>query len=66
MKRVPRWYAPAMLVLTLLVFASTLLVKQHLFVDVLAGVAVAELCLRLSDRLRAGRVFAAIGRRWGW
>ena len=65
-RKVGNAYRVGMFVMALLVFASTLLVKQHLFVDVLAGVAVAELCLRLSDRLRAGRVFAAIGRRWGW
>ena len=56
MKRVPRWYAPAMLVLTLLVFASTLLVKQHVLVDIPAGVLVAEVGLLLSDKLRAGRL----------
>lgn len=56
MKRVPRWYAPAMLVLTLLVFASTLLVKQHVLVDIPAGVLVAEVGLLLSNKLRAGRL----------
>ncbi len=44
-------------VFSLLVFASTLLVKQHLFVDVIGGVAVLELGLWLSDRLRAARVY---------
>ena len=56
MKRTPRWYAPAMLVLTLMVFASTLLVKQHVLVDIPAGVLVAEVGLLLSDKLRAGRL----------
>ena len=56
MKRAPRWYAPAMLAFTLLVFASTLLVKQHVLVDIPAGVLVAEVGLLLSDKLRAGRL----------
>lgn len=56
MKRAPRWYAPAMLAMTLMVFASTLLVKQHVLVDIPAGVLVAELGLILSDKFRAGRL----------
>ena len=56
MKRAPRWYAPTMLALTLLVFASTLLVKQHVLVDIPAGILVAELGLLLSTKLRAGRL----------
>ena len=53
----PRWYRAFCFVFALLVFASTLLVKQHVFFDVLGGVAVLELGLFLSDRLRAGRVY---------
>ena len=56
MKRVPRWYAPAMLAFTLMVFASTVRVTQHVLVDIPAGVLVAELGLLLSDKLRAGRL----------
>ena len=56
MKRVPRWYAPAMLAFTLMVFASTVLVKQHVLVDIPAGVLVAEVGLLLSNKLRAGRL----------
>lgn len=45
------------------VFASTLLVKQHVFLDVLGGVAVAELGLLLSRKLRAERFFPALEKR---
>ena len=55
MRRVPRWYAPSMLVVTLAVFASTVLVKQHVAVDVPAAVLVGELGLFLSRKLHAGR-----------
>lgn len=62
LKRVPRWYAPSMLALTLLVLASTLLVKQHVLVDVPAGVLTAEIGLFLARKLRTGRIFERIER----
>ena len=49
--------------MALAVFASTLLVKQHVFLDVLGGVVVAELGLLLSRKLRAGRIFPALEKR---
>ena len=39
------------------IFASTVLVKQHVFIDILGGVAVAEAGLFLGRKLRAGRLF---------
>ena len=56
MKRVPRWYTASMLAFTLLVCVSTVLVKQHVLVDIPAAILVAELGLWLSDRFRAGRL----------
>ena len=53
----PRWYRVFTLVFALLVFASTVLVKQHVFLDVVGGVAVIELGLLISDRLHAGRIY---------
>lgn len=53
----PRWYRVFTFVFALLVFASTVLVKQHVFLDVVGGVAVIELGLLISDRLRAGRIY---------
>lgn len=47
LKRTPRWYAPAMLVFTLLVLASTVLVKQHVVVDIPAGILAGEIGLFL-------------------
>lgn len=49
--------------MSLAVFASTLLAKQHVFVDVLGGVAVAELGLLLARIWRAGRIFPAMEKR---
>ncbi len=56
-KDAPRWYAPAQFVFTLLVFASTVLVKQHFVVDILAGIAVLEIGWFLSKRFKLWRVF---------
>ena len=61
LKRMPRWYAWAMLVFTLLVFAATLLVKQHVWPDILGGIAVAELGQLLSRLFRAERIFQRRG-----
>lgn len=60
MKDAPRWYAPAQFVFTLLVLASTVLVKQHFVVDILAGVIVLEIGWFLSKRFRLWRVFCKI------
>lgn len=51
LKKVPGWYAYAMLVMTLLVFASTVLVKQHVLIDIVGGVAAVEVGLFISGRL---------------
>lgn len=48
-KKVPKWYVPVQFIFTLMVFASTLLVKQHIFVDIPAGVIVAEIGLLISS-----------------
>lgn len=61
-KRVPAWYAPAMLVTTLLVFASTVLVKQHVLLDVAGGVAAVEAGLAISDRVPFRRSSEEAGR----
>ena len=52
----PRWYVWLQLGFTLLVFASVLLVKQHVWPDILGGVAVAELGLLLSRLFHADRL----------
>lgn len=51
LKKLPAWYPYVMLVITLLVFASTVLVKQHVLVDIVGGVAAVEIGLFFSHRL---------------
>lgn len=54
-RAVPRWYRAFSCVFALLVFASTVMVRQHVLVDVVAGWLLAEGCCRLSARLPLGR-----------
>ena len=50
MKRTGKWYSRFSLVFTLLVCASTVLVKQHVIVDVFAGLLVAEIGQYISRK----------------
>lgn len=61
LKKTPGWYVWFQLCFTLLVFASTLLVKQHIWPDILGGVAIAELGLGLARLLHGERIFEALG-----
>ncbi len=56
-KNAGRGYKLFSLVFTLLVFASTVLVKQHVVVDIIAGVASAELGQLAARRFGTGRIF---------
>ncbi len=49
-ERVPRWYRVASLAIALAICVSTLTTKQHVLVDVFAGVALAEGSYRLAEK----------------
>lgn len=51
MKKVGRTYKLLMLIFALLVFASTVLVKQHVVIDIIGGIAVVEIGLFVSGKL---------------
>lgn len=55
----PKWVKGASLVLTLLIFASTVLVHQHVLVDIPAGILVGEMGLQLAQRLQLGQRYSA-------
>ena len=61
--RCPTVWRISSVCMALAIFASTLLVKQHVFLDVLGGVAVAELGLLLARKLRAERIFPVLENR---
>ena len=50
MKRVSSWYRPASLVMTLLVFASTVCLKQHVFVDIIGGILFFEIGRMIENK----------------
>lgn len=56
-KKIHSAYISVWFVLALLICASTVLVKQHLFVDIFAGILVAEIGMFLSEKLAAGRLY---------
>ncbi|MBR4054469.1 MAG: phosphatase PAP2 family protein [Clostridia bacterium] len=64
-KKVRPWYRIYCLVIMLGIFASTVLVRQHVVVDILGGILVAELGLVLAKRFRLGRIFSFLDRRKG-
>ncbi len=62
-KNAPKWYVAAQGVFSLLVFASTVFVKQHFIVNVFAGIAVAELGLFIAKKKNFGSFFQKINLR---
>ena len=50
-KDIPKWHQNTSLVLALLVFVSTLTVKQHVIADLIASVVVAEVAYKVSTYL---------------
>ncbi len=54
---IPKWYKIFAFVSAFLVFASVLFTKQHVIVDIFAGVFVAELCTQISCRTNLHRLY---------
>jgi hypothetical protein len=59
-----KWISWLQLLMTLAVFASTVLVKQHYFVDILGGIVFAEVALQIAGHTGladfCGRLFDRI------
>lgn len=58
-----KWYRVYCVVIMLGIFASTVLVRQHVVVDIVGGILVAELGLVLAKRFRTGRIFSLLERK---
>ena len=56
LKKPSKWYRWLMLFISLNVFASVVFLKQHFFVDIIAGIAVAELGQLISRITNSGRL----------
>ena len=62
-KEIPRWYQSVSMVIAILVFASTLLTKQHVIVDVAGGVLLAEFCFFIGRKTDLYRIYERLGSR---
>ena len=60
LEKVPHWYRPVSFVFTLLVFASTVLLKQHVVVDIAGGVLFVEIGLWMTAHFHLDRFFEKI------
>lgn len=58
----PRIYKVFMLIFTVLVCMSVILVKQHVAVDIIGGLIVAEISIQISKKLKFGRIYGVVGR----
>ncbi len=61
-KKVGNGYRTFMFLYAILIFVTVLLTKQHLFVDILAGIAVVEIGLYVSRNFKVYRVYYLIER----
>ena len=52
-ERFPKWYRVLTFVCGVAVCISTLTTRQHVLADILGGIALAEICWRLTPRLFA-------------
>lgn len=55
-----KFFAPVNGVMAVLVFASVVFVKQHLFVDIVSAVAIVELVIFFTDKFRLDRAISKI------
>lgn len=63
-KKPSKWYTPFCLVFALMVFASTVLIKQHLLLDIPGAVIIAEIGMFVSSKLRLSRIYERLEPRW--
>ena len=62
-KEIPRWYQSVSMVIAILVFASTLLTKQHVIVDVAGGILLAEFWVFIGRKTDLYRIYERFGSR---
>jgi hypothetical protein len=55
--KAPKFLQGLNILMTILVFMSVVLVKQHVFIDIFGGIAVAEIGLFISEKLKLKRIF---------
>jgi len=59
-EKIPKWYRGLSCIMALLVCASTLLTKQHVIIDVIGGILLAEFCIWFSKKTSIWKVYQNI------
>lgn len=62
LKNVGKGYKTATLIFSLLVFASTVFVKQHFFIDIFGGIIAVEIGILLTRLLKLDKIFPKLNR----
>lgn len=60
-KEIPSWYQRMSMVIAFLVFASTIFTKQHVLVDVVGGILLAEICFFVARKTTWYQKYEKIG-----
>ena len=61
-KEIPLWIRIYSLVITILIYASTVFVKQHYVLDIVSGVLLAVIAYAVCKKFHWGRMFAPVER----
>lgn len=61
-RELPLWFRVYSFITTLLIYASTVFVKQHFFLDIPTGIALAAIAYFICKKFRWGRMFAPVER----
>lgn len=56
-EKIPKWYKIFAFVAAFMVFASVLFTKQHVIIDIFAGVFVAEACTQIASRTKLHKLY---------
>jgi len=65
-REIPRWFRIYSLITMLLIFASTVYVKQHYFLDIVTGAALAGIVFFLCKKFHWGRMFNPVERLYAY
>ena len=63
-KEIPLWFRGYSLAMAILIYASTVFVKQHYVLDIITGVALAAVAYFLCKKFHWGRMFRPLERRF--